>query len=185
MTDFAPPRPVVLKPQRFFDERGFFSETWNRRQFAQMGVDADFVQDNHSFSRSENTVRGLHFQAPPYAQGKLMRVVRGAVFDVAVDIRKGSPSYGKWMGELLSAENGVQLYVPPGYLHAFITREPNTEVLYKCTNYYAPQAEGSIRYDDPDIAIDWNIEPEDAVLSAKDAVAGAFASFDSPFIYSD
>ena len=180
---FSYPRPVLLSPPRFKDERGFFSETWNRRRHAELGVDVDFVQDNHSVSRDRNTVRGLHFQAPPYAQGKLVRVIRGTILDVAVDIRKGSPSYGKWVSELLSAENGFQFYVPPGYLHGFITREPDTEVAYKCTDYYAPETEGAIRFDDPALDIDWGIDPEDAVLSAKDATADAFTDFDSPFVY--
>lgn len=179
------PRPILLTPPRFEDERGFFSETWNRQQYAELGVDVDFLQDNHSFSRDVNTVRGLHFQAPPHAQGKLVRVISGAILDVAVDIRKGAPSYGKWISELLSAENGSQLYVPLGYLHGFITREPDTEVAYKCTDYYAPETEGAIRFDDVALGIDWGTNPEDAVLSAKDAAAGSFADFDSPFVYDE
>ena len=174
---------VVITPRRFGDARGFFSETWNARAFAEAGFDLGFVQDNHSKSAPAGTVRGLHFQAPPHAQDKLVRVVRGRVIDVAVDIRKGSPSYGHWVAEELSAENGCQLLVPKGFLHGFATLEPDTEVLYKCTDLYAPQTEGAVRFDDPDLGIDWGVAPEQATLSDKDAKAPRFAELDSPFTY--
>ena len=177
------PEVLLITPRRFGDHRGFFSETWNRRALAEAGIDLDFCQDNHSLSADQGTVRGLHFQAPPSAQDKLVRVVRGAVMDVAVDIRKGSPRYGQWVAKELSAENGAQLLVPKGFLHGFATLTPDTEVLYKCTDYYAPDCDGAVHYGDPDLGIDWGIDPKTAVLSDRDAVAQSFADFDSPFVY--
>ena len=176
------PGVVILTPKRFGDARGFFSESWNRRLLAEHGIEMDFVQDNHSVSEAVNTVRGLHFQAPPDAQDKLVRCGQGALFDVAVDIRKGSPTYGQWFGTELSAENGRQLLVPAGFLHGFSTRAPHTEIIYKCTDYYAPQSDGAVRFDDPDIGIDWGLTGE-AVLSDKDAAAPLLKDFDSPFIW--
>ena len=173
---------LILTPKRFGDARGFFSESWNRKTLADKGINLDFVQDNHSLSAAVNTVRGLHFQAPPHAQDKLVRCGQGRLFDVAVDIRKGSPTYGAWVGVELSAENGTQLLVPKGFLHGFATREPDTEVLYKCTDYYAPDCDGAVRFDDPGIGIDWGLSGE-AVLSGKDAVAPLLADFDSPFVW--
>ena len=173
---------LILTPKRFGDARGFFSESWNRKTLADKGINLDFVQDNHSLSAAVNTVRGLHFQAPPHAQDKLVRCGQGRLFDVAVDIRKGSPTYGAWVGVELSAENGKQLLVPKGFLHGFATREPDTEVLYKCTDYYAPDCDGAVRFDDPGIGIDWGLSGE-AVLSGKDAVAPLLADFDSPFVW--
>ena len=170
-----------LTPRRFGDNRGFFSETWNAKRLAEAGIETEFVQDNHSFSADKGTVRGLHYQAPPFAQGKLVRVVRGAVLDVAVDVRKASPSYGKWVAEELSAENGAQLWVPRGFLHAFITLTPDVDLLYKVDNWYSPEADGAVRFDDPDLGIDWGIDPKDAVLSDKDAAAPLFRDFESPF----
>lgn len=176
------PGVKILTPARFGDARGFFSESWNCRVLAGHGIDLDFVQDNHSMSVAPNTVRGLHFQAPPHAQGKLVRCGRGALFDVAVDIRKGAPTYGEWFGTELSAENGRQMLIPAGFLHGFATREAETEILYKCTDYYAPDCDGAVRFDDPAIGIDWGIDGE-AVLSAKDAAAPLLAEFDSPFVW--
>ncbi|MEM0923517.1 MAG: dTDP-4-dehydrorhamnose 3,5-epimerase [Pseudomonadota bacterium] len=177
----AIPEVKRLTPRRFGDNRGFFSETWNQKRLAEAGIEADFVQDNHSFSADKGTVRGLHFQAPPFAQGKLVRVVRGAVLDVAVDIRKSSPSFGKWVAEELSAQNGAQLWVPRGFLHAFITLTPDVDLLYKVDNWYSPEADGAVRFDDPDLGIDWGIDPAHAVLSDKDAQAPWFRDFESPF----
>ncbi|MEY8831714.1 dTDP-4-dehydrorhamnose 3,5-epimerase [Phaeobacter italicus] len=170
----------VLTPARFGDSRGFFSESWNRRRMAEQGLDLDFVQDNHSLSRAPGTLRGLHFQSPPAAQDKLVRCGQGALFDVAVDIRKGSPSYGAWFGIELSAENGKQLLVPKGFLHGFVTRVPDTEVIYKCTDYYAPECDGAVAWDS--CGIDWEFDGT-PVLSEKDAVAPALADFDSPFVW--
>lgn len=174
------PGLCVLTPARFGDARGYFSESWNRARMAEAGFDVDFVQDNHSLSAAANTVRGLHFQAPPHAQAKLVRCGRGVLFDVAVDIRKGSPTYGQWAGVELSAENGKQLLIPAGFAHGFATRAPDTEIIYKCSDYYAPECEGAIRFDDADIGIDWGLTGE-AILSGKDSEAGSLAEFDSPF----
>ena len=172
----------VLTPRRFGDSRGFFSESWNRRLLADHGMDYDFVQDNHSVSARVNTVRGLHFQSPPHAQAKLVRCGKGRLFDVAVDIRKGSPTYGQWYGVELSFENGRQLMIPAGFLHGFSTREPETEIIYKCTDYYSPTADGAVRFDDPDIGIDWGLSG-DAILSDKDAAAPRLADFTTPFSF--
>jgi dTDP-4-dehydrorhamnose 3,5-epimerase len=169
---------LLLTPQRFGDARGFFSESWNKARMAEHGLHFDFVQDNHSLSSAVGTLRGLHFQSPPHAQDKLVRCGRGRLFDVAVDIRKGSPTYGLWTGAELSAENGQQLLVPKGFLHGFITREPDTEIIYKCTDHYAPDCDGAIRWDS--CGIDWGIE-DIPILSDKDANAVPLDSFESPF----
>ena len=177
------PEVLEIVPRRFGDHRGFFSETWNRKSWAEAGIDLDFVQDNHSLSATKGTLRGLHFQSPPAAQDKLISVVAGAVLDVAVDIRKGSPRYGQWVGVELSADNGRQPLVPKGFLHGFLTLLPDTQAVYKCTDYYAPDCDGAVRFDDPDIGIDWGMAAEMLTLSDKDAAAPAFADFDSPFDY--
>jgi len=174
---------LILTPKRFGDARGFFSESWSRRVLLEHGLDYDFVQDNHSLSAKVGTVRGLHFQSPPHAQDKLVRCGRGRLFDVAVDIRKGSPTYGQWVGEELSFENGKQLLVPAGFLHGFVTREPDTEIVYKCSDYYAPDCDGALRFDDPDIGIDWALDGVEPLLSDKDAAAPLLADFDSPFTW--
>lgn len=183
VTRLAIEEVIRLVPRRFADSRGFFSETWNQRRLAEVGIDLTFVQDNHSYSAKAGTVRGLHFQSPPNAQSKLVRVVRGAILDVAVDIRRGSPSYGKWVSAKLTAEDGDQLLVPRGFLHGFITLVPDTDVVYKVDSYYAPDCDGAIRFDDPALAIDWGIDPKAAFLSDKDAAAPGFADFESPFVY--
>lgn len=172
------PGVMVVVPARHGDDRGFFSESWNRKRMAEAGLDIDFVQDNHSLSRDVGTLRGLHFQSPPHAQAKLVRCGRGRLYDVVVDIRKGSPTYGQWAGFELSFENGEQLLVPEGFLHGFVTREPDTEVIYKVTDYYSPECDGSVRWDS--CGIDWGLSG-DPVLSGKDAGAVALADFDSPF----
>lgn len=170
-----------IVPRRFADSRGVFSETWNARELRAAGASVDFVQDNQSFSAEAGTVRGLHFQTPPAAQAKLVRVAQGAVLDVAVDIRRGSPTYGRWVAEELSAENGAQLLIPAGFLHGFVTLQPETTVLYKVDAHYAPTCEGAVRFDDPDLAIDWGIDPARAILSEKDAAAPSFRALLSPF----
>ncbi len=177
--------PVVKKltPHRFGDSRGYFVETWNARTMAAAGLAIAFVQDNQSYSAQAGTVRGLHYQAPPNAQGKLVRVLRGAVRDVAVDVRRGSPTYGKWVAEELSEQNGVQLWVPQGFLHGFATLTPDTVVCYKVDGFYAKDCEGAVRFDDPDLAIDWGVDPAAAKLSDKDAVAPAFRDLASPFAH--
>lgn len=174
---------LLLEPRRFADNRGHFSETWNRTRMADQGLEYDFVQDNQSLSRVAGTVRGLHFQAPPYAQTKLVRCTQGALFDVAVDVRRGSPTYGQWTGHTLSAENGLQLLIPAGFLHGFVTQVDDTEICYKCTDYYAPEAEGSVRFDDPQIAINWGMGDTDLMLSDKDTDAGLMFDFETPFIF--
>ena len=173
---------VSLTPRRFGDHRGFFAETYSRRVYAGLGMDAVFVQDNHSLSREVGTVRGLHFQAPPHAQAKLVRCGRGAIFDVTVDIRKDSPTYGQWVGYELSAENGAQLFIPAGFAHGFVTLLPDSEIVYKCSDYYAPGAEGSVRWDDPAIGIEWPLTGV-AILSGKDAEAPLLADLKSPFVW--
>jgi dTDP-4-dehydrorhamnose 3,5-epimerase len=175
------PDLLVVTPKRFGDARGFFAETWNKDVMADRGISLEFVQDNHSLSAEVGTLRGLHFQAPPRAQDKLVRCGQGSLFDVAVDIRKGSPTFGKWFGIELSAENGKQLLVPCGFAHGFVTRAPNTEICYKCSDTYAPDTEGAIRFDDPDLAIDWGVDPNSAILSDKDAAAPKLADIATPF----
>lgn len=175
--------PTLLTPARFADDRGWFSETYSARKFKGAGLDIDFVQDNQSLSRQIGTIRGLHFQAPPFAQGKLVRVLKGRILDVAIDIRRGSPTYGHYVEAELSAENGAQLYVPVGYAHGFITREPDTEVLYKVTNYYDRASEGGLIWNDARIGIDWDLGGTEPVLSAKDVVLPGLDAFDSPFEY--
>lgn len=177
------PDVLRIEPRRFADQRGYFAEVWNARKMADIGLTAAFVQDNHSYSARAGTVRGLHYQRPPNAQGKLVRVVQGAVLDVAVDVRRGSPNFGRWVAETLSAENGAMLWVPRGFLHGFITLEPDSHVLYKVDGYYAPDCDGAVRFDDPDLQIDWGMDPSDAVLSDKDAAAPAFRDFETPFVY--
>ena len=174
----------ILTPRRHGDHRGFFSESYSRRVLAGHGIDIDFVQDNHSLSAAPGTVRGLHFQAPPHAQHKLVRCGRGALFDVAVDIRAGSPSYGAWFGVELSFENGRQLLVPAGFAHGFMTLRPETEIIYKCSDYYAPETEGAVLWNDPDLGIAWpDVPGAGPVLSDKDAAAPRLAALNSPFRY--
>lgn len=175
------PGVLALTPRRFGDHRGFFAETYSRRALAEAGISEDFVQDNHSVSRAARTLRGLHFQAPPQAQGKLVRCGRGALFDVAVDIRKGSPTYGQWTGRELTEEGGEQLWIPAGFAHGFVTRRPDTEIVYKCTGDYAPEAEGALAWNDPAIGIDWGLRGAAPVLSARDEGAPGLAGFCSPF----
>jgi len=168
----------VVSPRRFTDPRGFFSECWNKKVLSDAGLDLpEFVQDNHSLSHKAGTLRGLHFQAPPHAQAKLVRCGQGALFDVAVDIRIGSPQYGQWFGTELSAKNGKQLWVPAGFLHGFITLVDNTEVIYKCTDYYNGAADGAVRWDS--CGINWGATTP--ILSEKDAAAPALTDFESPF----
>tara|TARA_R100000655_G_scaffold51001_2_gene88594 strand:- start:1535 stop:2104 length:570 start_codon:yes stop_codon:yes gene_type:complete len=162
---------LILTPVRHGDARGFFSESWNAKTLADVGIDHHFVQDNHSLSEVPNTLRGLHFQTPPHAQTKLVRCGRGALFDVAVDIRHGSPSFGQWVGVDLSFDNGRQLLIPAGFLHGFITRVPMTEIIYKCTDTYAPDCDAAVRWDDPAIGIDWGLQGQTPILSDKDTSA--------------
>ncbi|WP_407496354.1 dTDP-4-dehydrorhamnose 3,5-epimerase [Pseudooceanicola sp. MF1-13] len=177
----ALPGVYRLTPARHGDARGFFAESWNRRTLAKAGLHLpEFVQDNHSLSAQAGTIRGLHFQSPPHAQGKLVRCGRGRLFDVAVDVRKGSPTYGQWIGEELSFNNGQQLWIPAGFLHGFMTLEPDTEIVYKCTDHYAPECDGAVLWSS--CGIDWP-DVADPLLSDKDAAAQPLDQFDSPFDY--
>lgn len=185
IVETAIPAVVRLTPRRFGDARGWFCETWNARTMAAAGIDAAFVQDNQSFSAQAGTIRGLHYQSPPNAQAKLVRVLRGRIRDVAVDVRAGSPTYGRWVAEELSSSNGAMLWVPRGFLHGFVTLEPETEVIYKVDGFYSKADDGAVRFDDPDLAIDWGIDPAQAVLSDKDAAAPLFRDFASPFAYGE
>jgi dTDP-4-dehydrorhamnose 3,5-epimerase len=175
---------VEILPKKHGDDRGFFSEVWNGPALAEKGIAIDFVQDNHSLSEQVGVLRGLHFQTPPFAQDKLVRVIRGAIFDVAVDIRRGSPTYGKWVGLTVSAEKWNQILVPKGFAHGFMTLEPSTEVIYKVSAPYSPQSDRSIRYDDPDIGIEWPISGA-PVLSEKDQGAARLAEVETGFVYGE
>jgi dTDP-4-dehydrorhamnose 3,5-epimerase len=173
-----------LEPRVFRDDRGFFAETYSQKALEAAGIGVTFVQDNHSLSRAKGVVRGLHFQKPPHAQGKLIRVTRGAILDVAVDIREGSPTYGRHVACVLSAENWAQLWVPPGFAHGFCTLEPDTEVHYKVTAYYAPESDSGILWNDPALGIDWPVAAEEAVLSDKDRCLPMLSELGAAFRYS-
>lgn len=175
------PEVKIITPKRFADDRGFFSEVYSCRQFKEAGIDIVFVQDNHSLSVKTGTVRGLHFQAPPFAQDKLIRVVRGSVLDVAVDLRRSSPTYGRHVAVELSAANGRQLLVPIGFAHGFCTLEPDTEVIYKVSNYYSKDHDRGLAWDDPALGIRWPVAPGDAVLSDKDGRQPRFAELPAYF----
>ena len=177
------PDVKLILPPRFGDDRGYFCETWNKQKLVEVGIKIDFVQDNESVSRYAGTVRGLHYQAPPFAQAKLVRVVVGAVLDVAVDVRVGSPGYGKWTSVELSACNGQPLVVPRGFLHGFVTLAPDTHVIYKVDNFYNAESDGAVIWNDPDLAIDWGVGVDAATLSAKDGAAVGFADWTSPFVF--
>ena len=174
---------LVITPKIFKDDRGFFSETYNQSALSQIGLDVTFVQDNHSLSKDKGVVRGLHFQTPPNPQGKLIRVVRGAIFDVAVDIRTGSPTFGKHISRILSAENWEQLWVPVGFAHGFCTLEPNTEVIYKVTSLYAPDCDRGIQWNDPALGIAWPLGPDKAILSDKDKTHPTLTDLPETFVY--
>jgi dTDP-4-dehydrorhamnose 3,5-epimerase len=176
------PEVKLLTPKRHVDQRGWLSETFKASDFASDPA-VLFVQDNHALSRAAGTLRGLHFQAPPHAQVKLIRCIRGAVFDVVVDLRKGSPTYGQWVSAELTAENGHQLFVPTGFAHGYMTTEPESELFYKVSDYYAPGSEGGLRFDDPDIGISWPLPPPRITLSDKDRTLPLLRDFDTPFAY--
>jgi dTDP-4-dehydrorhamnose 3,5-epimerase len=173
----------LITPRKFGDHRGFFSEVFNAGLLHQHGIETDFVQDNHSLSVETGTVRGLHFQTPPHAQGKLVRVASGRVLDVAVDLRRGSPSYGRHVTAELSAANWAQIWVPPGFAHGFCTLEPGTQVLYKTTDYYAPQNDAGIFWADEALGITWPTSIVGAVVSDKDARLPRLQNFASPFVW--
>ena len=175
------PDVLLIEPRRFGDDRGFFSEVWKRSTMAAQGFTVDFVQDNHSLSREVGVLRGLHFQRPPTAQGKLVRVVRGRILDVAVDIRQSSATYGQYVACELSSENWQQLWVPRGFAHGFLTLEADTEVLYKVDAEYDPATDGGIAWDDPALGIDWPVPASGLILSGKDRTAKRLADMAPPF----
>ena len=175
------PNIILISPRQFSDPRGTFSEVYNRAVLAVHGIDIDFVQDNQSLSHATGTVRGLHFQTPPFAQAKLVRVIRGRIFDVAVDMRISSATYGRHVAVELSAENRRQLLVPVGFAHGFCTLEPDTEVIYKVSAPYAPEHDAGVLWNDPDLGIPWPVEAGRAVLSEKDARLPRFSEMQSPF----
>jgi dTDP-4-dehydrorhamnose 3,5-epimerase len=179
----ALPEVKILMPRRFGDDRGYFSETWSAPRMKEAGLDIAFCQDNESLSAHKGTLRGLHYQAPPFAQTKLVRVGRGAILDVAVDARRGSPNYGRWIAEEISAANGAQILVPRGFLHGFVTLTPDTLVIYKVDNVYDAASDGSVAWNDADIGVDWGVSADEAVLSDKDRKAPAFGAWASPFEY--
>ncbi len=168
------PDVKLIVPQKFGDSRGFFSETYNQKRFCDVGITDTFVQDNHSLSAETGLLRGLHYQKPPYAQAKIIRVLKGRIFDVAVDIRKDSPTFGQWVSAELSAENWKQIYVPVGFAHGFVTLEPDTEVSYKMSDFYAPDHEAALLWNDPDLTIDWPVDPAQIKLNEKDRKAPTF-----------
>lgn len=172
-----------LRPARHGDHRGFFSEVWSASALAEAGIATEFVQDNHSFSVETGVLRGLHYQEPPAAQAKLVRVTRGAIYDVAVDIRHGSPTFGRWVGLTVSEAEWNQIYVPVGFAHGFVTLEPNTEVLYKVSAPYSPQHDRAIRFDDPSIGVEWPLAGREPTLSDKDRNARLLADAEPAFRY--
>mgnify|MGYP000026375942 CR=1 FL=1 len=179
----AIPDVHLIRPRIIKDDRGFFSETYSERALADVGLRAHFVQDNHSLSRARGVVRGLHLQTDPHPQGKLVRVIRGSIFDVAVDIRRGSPTYGTHVSTVLSAENWHQLWIPVGFAHGFCTLEPNTEVVYKVTDYYAADCDRSIYWNDPALGIAWPVPASEITVSAKDAAAAPLSEHPDYFAY--
>jgi len=176
---------LLLAPKRYSDARGFFSETFSKRSYAEFGIVNEFVQDNHSLSRQRGVVRGLHFQAPPHAQAKLLRVLHGAIVDVVVDIRVGSPTYGKFAMAEMSAENWSQIYIPPGFAHGFCTLKPDTEILYKVDNYYAPTHDHGLCWNDPAVGITWPVDEAAAILSERDQAHPLLADLPTYFNYAE
>lgn len=177
------PEIKILKPKRFHDERGFFVEVYNKRTFLEVGIDCDFVQDNESFSKKKGTIRGLHFQISPFIQDKLIRVVKGSVFDVVVDLRRGSPTFGRFVSVQLDSLEGKQLYVPGGFAHGFCTLEDNTEVVYKVNHYYAPDFERGVLWDDPELAIPWPFKKDQIFVYGKDQKWPLFSDIPEFFKY--
>lgn len=179
------PEVKLITPPRFGDDRGFFSETYNRRRFAEIGITTEFVQDNHAYSADAGTLRGLHFQAPPATQTKLLRVLRGAILDVCVDLRHGSPTFGKHVMVEMTAESGQQILCPKGFAHGLLTLRPHTEIAYKVDAYYAPELDLGVRYDDPDLAIDWPVRDDELILSDKDRRHPSLADLPEIFAYAE
>jgi dTDP-4-dehydrorhamnose 3,5-epimerase len=185
VTPLSIPDVMIVEPERFSDQRGFFSETYNRRALAERGIELEFVQDSHSLSRPKGTIRGLHYQSPPFAQAKLVRVVRGSILDVAVDLRRGSPTYARHVAAVISARAWNQILIPIGFAHGFCTLEPDTEIVYKVTQYYSPEHDLGILWNDPELGIEWPVADELAVLSAKDRCQPRLRDIVSPFVHSE
>lgn len=179
----AVPDVLLIIPPRFEDERGYFSETYSARAIAEAIGDRRFVQDNQSLSIAPHTLRGLHCQTPPQAQAKLVRVLRGRALDVAVDARRGSPAYGQWASVELTAARGEQIFIPEGFLHGFLTLEPNTEIFYKATAFYARESDAAVHWADPELGIDWGVDARAITVSDRDRAAQSFSDFNSPFTY--
>ena len=179
--ELAIPQVKLLRTKRHVDERGYFCETYNQKLLAQSGIDVEFVQDNLSFSAKAATVRGLHFQYPPFAQAKLVSVQQGAIYDVAVDLTQNSPTFGTHVGVTLSADNGYQLFVPAGFAHGFMTLEPHTVVAYKVSNHYAPTHDGGLLWNDPELGIKWPLSNANPILSEKDQLLPSLSGFENPF----
>ena len=177
------PEIIILYPEKYGDHRGFFSETFNSSKLQSLDITMSFVQDNQSLSGNAQTLRGLHYQAPPFAQDKLVRVTRGAILDVAVDIRQGSPTFGRHVAEVISAEKWNQILVPKGFAHGFITLESNTEVIYKVSNYYAPDHDFGIKWNDPALGIEWNVSEDGVTISEKDKNQPLLSELETPFKY--
>jgi dTDP-4-dehydrorhamnose 3,5-epimerase len=175
--------PRVLIPKRHIDERGWFTETFHEKRLRELGITSCFIQDNQSYSKRAGTLRGMHFQVPPAEQAKLISVLHGTIFDVAIDVRRASPTFGKYVSTELSADSGQQLYLPIGFAHGFITLENDVIVNYKVSNFYAPATESGIRWDDPDVGVTWPIRGSDLILSEKDRQLPLLKEFDSPFAY--
>ena len=171
----------MVRPNRFVDHRGFFVETYNLRDYKTLGIHCQFVQDNFSVSENAGTIRGLHFQRPPHSQAKLVRAQRGAIFDVAVDLRRGSPTFARWCAATVTADGGEQIFIPRGFAHAFVTLEPGTEVVYKADEYYDPDCEAGVIWNDPDIAIDWPEAAREPILSEKDSKLPRLAELETLF----
>ncbi len=181
VTSLAIPDVKILTPRVFRDARGHFCETWKKTELATAGIEAEFVQDNQAMSHAVGTLRGLHFQLPPRAQDKLVRVTRGSILDVAVDIRRQSPTFGQHVSAVISAENWAQIWVPKGFAHGYVTLEPDTEVLYKATDYYSPAHDRGMSWNDPALAIAWGVSEMDVVVSEKDAGLPSLASLEQAF----
>ncbi len=175
------PDVLVIKPEKYGDHRGFFSETYNKKLLENEGLAVEFVQDNQSLSAKAGTLRGLHFQAPPFAQDKLVRVINGAIIDVALDIRRNSPTYGQHISEIISANNWKQIFIPKGFAHGFLTTEPDTEVIYKVSNFYAPDYDFGINWNDKKLGINWGIDQENITISEKDLLQPNFHDIETPF----
>lgn len=180
---FYIPEVKIITPKKISDERGFFSETYHKKRLAEQGIEDKFVQDNHAFSARANTVRGLHFQIPPFAQAKLIRVISGAILDVAVDIRKGSPYYGRYVSAVISESRWNQIFIPAGFAHGLVTLEENTAVLYKVSNYFSPEHDKGLLWNDPDLGINWPVTLDEAILSDKDRQQPSFQDLPRYFVY--